>query len=391
MFGPERVTFSPSSVPRHTEKSMTISPNGNGRIPGTRPRVLVAGALGAIGSLAAELIDAHPSFELAAVTTRDKDAIGRKFHELYPEHRLDLELRNINDVDFSDFDAAIVGWKQGAAAALCRELLAAGLIVVDSCADFRFSDQRTYEKWYDEHQAPDLIEQAVYGLPEVNREKLTGARLIGNPGCYPTAAVLALAPLAREGLIDDLVIDAKSGVSGAGKRGGSAPTFVGADENIRPYGIPGHRHEPEIAEQLGKLGYGGNFSFVPHLIPIDQGELVSCYVTPSREIRPEELHELYTSAYDSEEFVEIASELPAVREVNKTNICRIFPVLDHDGSRVFVFATLDNLWKGGASQAIQNLNLAFDVPEATGIPGGTAVRPSTETERVERATASARR
>jgi N-acetyl-gamma-glutamyl-phosphate reductase len=357
--------------------------------PDRHPRVLVAGALGSVGSLAAELTAFHPGLELGAVTTRDDNAIGCRFHDLYPEHRLDLELQRIEDLELDDFDAAIVAYPPGPAAELVRDLLNAGLVVVDSCADSRFSDLETYESWYEKHRAPELIEQSVYGLPELNRHLIADARLIGNPGCYPTAAVLALAPLAREGLIADVVVDAKSGVSGAGKRGGSAPSFVGTDENMRPYGIP-HRHEPEITEQLGVLGYQGDLAFVPHLVPIDQGELISCYVKPSRELSTEELDELYVSAYADENFVELAGMLPTVREVHETNICRLFATLDHDRSRVFVFATLDNLWKGGASQVLQNLNLSFGLPEEEGIPGGTAVRAARGDESsVGRPTASA--
>jgi len=184
---------------------------------------------------------------------------------------------------------------------------------------------------------------------------------------------LALAPLARHGLIADVVIDAKSGVSGAGKReGGSAPGFVGTHDNMRPYGVPRHRHEPEIEEQLGELGYFGDLSFAPHLIPIDQGEIVSCYVKPTRDIDDDELRSLYETMYSAEEFVEVATELPATRDVQRTNICRIHPAFDHDRSRIFVFATIDNLWKGGASQAVQNLNLALGLDETEGIPGGVA-------------------
>jgi N-acetyl-gamma-glutamyl-phosphate reductase len=178
--------------------------------------------------------------------------------------------------------------------------------------------------------------------------------------------------LVKNDLLADVVIDAKSGVSGAGKRGGAAPDFVGTHDSMRPYGAPGHRHQPEIEDQLGLLGYAGNLSFVPHLIPIDQGELVSCYATPTRDITPEELHDIYDVAYRDEPFVEVAAELPKTRDVQRTNICRIHPVLDNDQSRIFVFATIDNLWKGGASQAIQNLNLALELPESAGITGGFA-------------------
>lgn len=351
------------------------SANGNGI--GHRPQILVAGALGAVGSLMAELVARHPDLDLAAITARDtgdeKSPIGRKLYEIYPEHRVDAEIQNLEHLNLTSFDAAVVAYPAGPASQLAKRLLDQGLTVIDSCAAFRFADVQTYEDWYGTHGEPSLNENAVYGLPEINRGDLAGARLVGNPGCYPTASVLALAPLARAGLIDDVVIDAKSGVSGAGKRGENAPPFVGTFDNIKPYGVPGHKHEPEIKEQLSFLGYDGSLSFVPHLVPLDQGELVSCYVKPTRDVDPETLTELYREAYEAELFVELSAELPGAREVQATNVCRIFPTLDRDRGRIFVFATLDNLWKGGASQAIQNLNLALGLPEARGIDGSTAL------------------
>lgn len=348
--------------------------NGNGLAHSAR--VLVAGATGAVGSLVAELLDDHPHIELAAVTARDsadgQSPIGKTLREVYPEHRVDVSLTEIEDLDLSDFDAAVVAYPPGPAAQLVGRLRSADLTVVDSCGDFRFADVSVYERWYGTHGDPSLIGEAVYGLPELKRDEISAARLVGNPGCYPTASILALAPLVRAGLVADVVIDAKSGVSGAGKRGGSAPDFVGTHDSMRPYGVPGHRHEPEIEEQLGELGYDRNLSFTPHLIPIDQGELVSCYVTPERPVDPDEMHHLYEDAYGSEPFVEISDALPSSRDVQRTNICRIYPVLDHDGSRIFVFATIDNLWKGGASQAVQNLNLTLGLPERAGIPGGAS-------------------
>jgi N-acetyl-gamma-glutamyl-phosphate reductase len=368
------------------------SVNGNGN--GHRPRVLVAGALGAVGSLVAELIDSHPLLDLGAITARDtgeKDSpIGRALHEIYPEHRVEARIEDLDNLDLSNFDAAVVAYPTGAASRLARMLRAEDLTVVDSCADFRFADIHTYEDWYGEHPEPWLNEEAVYGLPELNRDRLVGARLIGNPGCYPTASVLALAPLAQAGLIDDLVIDAKSGVSGAGKRGDAAPPFVGTFDNMRPYGVPGHRHEPEIKEQLAERGYSGAMSFVPHLVPLDQGELVSCYVKPSREVSDTELTELYKDAYDSESFVELATELPSARDVQRTNLCRLFPVVDKDRSRIFVFATIDNLWKGGASQAVQNLNLALELDEGAGISMRVAIgSPHSDIKPLDRSTVSA--
>jgi len=345
----------------------------------------------------AELVDNHGQLELAAVTARDTNnpettPIGKKLHEIYPEHRVDCELQEFRDLDISEFDAAIIAYPVGPASRLAQELLEAGLKVIDSCAAFRFEDLRTYEEWYGAHEAPAINPEAVYGLPEINREQLGASNLVGNPGCYPTASVLALAPLARRGLIQDLVIDAKSGVSGAGKRAENAPPFVGTFDSMRPYGVPGHKHEPEIREQLGKLGYGGSLCFVPHLVPIDQGELVSCYVKPTRPIEPDELTQIYQSEYAEEPFVELASNLPASRDVQRTNICRLYPTMDKAHERIMVFATIDNLWKGGASQAIQNLNLVLGLPEHSGIEGSVAAGSrslGTETMPLDRAPVSA--
>lgn len=359
----------------------TAASNGNGNGHWQKRRVLVAGATGAVGSLVAELLDNHPHIDLIAITARDtedeKSPIGKTLAEFWPEHRVDLPFSRIEDLDLADFDAAVVAYPPGPSAQLVGDLRSVDLTVVDSCGDFRFADVDVYEQWYGPHKEPGRIQEAVYGLPELNRDLISSAKLIGNPGCYPTASVLALAPIVKAGLAADVVIDAKSGVSGAGKRGGAAPGFIGMHDNMRPYGVPRHRHEPEIEEQLGRFGYEGNLTFVPHLIPIDQGELVSCYVTPERPVDADELTGLYEDAYADEAFVEIASVMPTSRDVQRTNICRIHPMLDHDGARIFVFATIDNLWKGGASQAIQNLNLALGLPEEDGIPGGTATKVKT--------------
>lgn len=354
----------------------TAASNGNGNERREKRRVLVAGATGAVGSLVAELLDRHPGLQLTALTARDtgdgQSPVGKTLREVYPEHRVDIPLSRVEDLDLADFDAAVVAYPAGPAAPLVGQLRAAGLVVVDSCGDFRFTDASTYEEWYGSHREPGLIGEAVYGLPELHRKDISTTKLVGNPGCYPTASILALAPLVKAGLVADVVIDAKSGVSGAGKRGGDLPPFIGTHDSMGPYGVPRHRHEPEIVEQLNLIGYDAGLSFVPHLIPIDQGELVSCYVTPTRDLDAEELGALFEDAYRDEPFVELTLELPKSRHVQRTNICRICPALGHDRSRVFVFATLDNLWKGGASQAIQNLNLALGLPETDGIPGGTA-------------------
>jgi N-acetyl-gamma-glutamyl-phosphate reductase len=191
---------------------------------------------------------------------------------------------------------------------------------------------------------------------------------VANPGCYPTATLLALAPLARAGLVGDAIVDAKSGVSGAGRQATQTTHFVSADENVTPYGVGRHRHMPEIEQELAALGAGGVVpAFTPHLLPLDQGELVSCYVTTTEPVDEERLGALFEEAYAEEPFVELAVRPPGVRDVRDTNICRIFAHADPRTGKAFVFAAIDNLWKGAASQAVQNLNLMFGLDERTGL------------------------
>jgi N-acetyl-gamma-glutamyl-phosphate reductase len=327
--------------------------------------VAVFGAAGFAGALAARLLQRHPEFELTAITARS-DA-GRPLTELYPQHRVPLVLEELAlDRQADGLDAAIVAYPHGASAEVVAELRGRGVRVVDLSADFRLRDPEVYAEWYREHPAPELIAQAVYGLPELGyREQIARADLVANPGCYPTAAILALAPLARTGLITDVVIDAKSGVSGAGRSANETTHFVSVDENVNAYSVPRHRHTPEIEQELAVLGAERRITFTPHLLPLDQGELISAYVTVEGE--PGELSALYADAYRDEPFVELATAPAGVRAVRETNLCRISVHRDERTGRVIVFGAIDNLWKGAASQAVQNLNLMFGLPEASGI------------------------
>lgn len=336
-------------------------------------RVGVLGASGFTGALAAALVQGHPAMSLVLVTSR-ADA-GRRLDELYPRHRVALELEAYDpDRCAQTLDAALVAYPHGAASAVVAELRRAGLAVVDLSADFRLHDVDVYRCWYGDHGAPELVAEAVYGLPELHREAIAASQLVAAPGCYPTATLLALAPLARAGLVGDVVIDAKSGVSGAGRAATQATHFVSADENVTPYGVGHHRHAPEIEQELASLGAPGPVTFTPHLVPLDQGELISAYVRPSRLLDQEELDDLYRDAYAEEPFVELAADPPGVRDVHATNICRIFLHADARTGRVSCFAALDNLWKGSASQAVQCLNLMLGRPESEGL-GPTAVAP----------------
>jgi N-acetyl-gamma-glutamyl-phosphate reductase len=324
----------------------------------------VFGAAGYTGALTARLLARHPSFELTTVTARSD--VGRRLDDLYPHHRVPMVLEELDLDRHAGVDAAIVAYPHGAAAELVASLVARGVRVVDLSADFRLRDAAVYAEWYREHPEPGLLPEAVYGLPERYREQIAGARIVANPGCYPTATLLALAPLARAGLIGDVVVDAKSGVSGAGRAANDKTHFVSVDENVSAYGVPRHRHTPEIEQELAVLGADVRITFTAHLLPLDQGELVSCYVTPI-DGGPEDARALYQEFYADEPFVELADRPPGVRDVRETNLCRISVHHDERTGRIIVFAVIDNLWKGAASQAVQNLNLMFGRPEGEGI------------------------
>ena len=326
--------------------------------------MIVAGASGYAGALAAELVDRHPRLALRFATSRSH--AGARLRDLYPRYRSEIELTELDLAELEDVEAAIVAYPHGAAAPVVAGMRGLGLTVVDLSADFRLVDAATYELWYGPHGDPDLLENAVYGLTELNRDAVRGADLVANPGCYPTAAILALAPLAAAGLISSVVIDAKSGVSGAGRDGGERFSFVNLTESLAPYGLDGHRHSPEISQELATLGYDGEVAFVPHLVPLDQGLLASCYVDLAESLDADGLRALYADRYADEAFVEVVESPPAVRDVRDTNLCRIH-VAPLGERRAGVFAAIDNLWKGAASQAVQNLNLMLDLDEGEGI------------------------
>jgi len=337
-------------------------------------RVLVAGASGLSGALAARLVWNHPRLELVAASSRSE--AGTRLDRLHPRHRVPLVLEELDLDKVEQLDAAIVAYPHGASAPLVAELRGLGALVVDLSADFRLRDTPSYERWYGPHGEPDLLEGAVYGLTEVHRSAVRTAELVANPGCYPTAALLALAPLAESGLIETVVVSAASGVSGAGR---GALDFGEVAENFSPYGLDGHRHYPELTQELDHLESSAaptaaeakpssrRVSFVPHLLPIDQGLLASCFVTPTREVAVEELRSLYHERYAEEPFVEVVEAPPGVRDVRETNLCRIHVTVDGDGGRVLAFAAIDNLWKGAAGQAVQNLNLMLGLGETEGL------------------------
>jgi N-acetyl-gamma-glutamyl-phosphate reductase len=327
-------------------------------------RVLVAGASGFTGALAAEIVWRHPQLELVAITSRS-DA-GTRLDRLYPRYRVPLELTELDLDDVDGVDAAIVAYPHGAAAPTVAALRERGMLVVDLSADFRLRDPATYERWYGEHGAPELFEAGVYGLTEMYREELRGAKLVATPGCYPTASVLALAPLAERGLLADVVINAMQGVSGAGRGGGDAMHYVSMDENAFAYKTEGHRHQPEIEQELAALGNPAPVTFVPHLLPLDQGELTTCYAQTTKPVSKDEVQALYRKRYADEPFVHVVDTPPGLRDVRDSNECHVHVTVTERG-RVLAFSAIDNLWKGASGQAVQNLNLMLGLDETAGL------------------------
>ncbi len=327
-------------------------------------RVLVAGASGYTGALAAQIVWDHPDLELVAATSRS-DA-GKRLDRLYPRYRVPVELTELDLDRVEGIDAAIVAYPHGAAAPTVAALRERGVSVVDLSADFRLRDPETYARWYGEHGAPELFGSGVYGLTELYRDQLREATLVATPGCYPTASVLALAPLAEQGLLSEVFIAAMQGTSGYGRSSDDTVHFSAMTENAFPYKAEGHRHRPEIEQELAALGSPAPVTFVPHLIPLDQGELSTCFAQLSEPTSKEAIRDLYEKRYGDEPFVHVLDGPPNVRAVRDTNECHVYVTVEERG-RVMAFAAIDNIWKGASGQGVQNLNLMLGLDETAGL------------------------
>lgn len=322
-------------------------------------RVAVIGAAGYGGALAAGIVARHPELELTAVTARS-DA-GKRHDALYPIHRIELTMDAFDPDAVAELaDAALVAYPHKAAAGAVRELRARGLKVVDLSADFRL-DQQRYEQWYQPHEAPELLGEAVYGLPEINghREQIRAASLVAGPGCNSTAALLGLWPL-REHLTD-VVVDVKTGVSGSGREATQETHYVSAADNVNAYRTEGHRHSAELDQELG----GVPVTFVAHLIPVDQGLLATCYAITDTDLTRDQVRDLLHAAYDEEPFVDVVDTPPRTADVRGTNRARVYGTVS--GNRVLIESAIDNLWKGAAGQAVQDLNLMLGLDETAGL------------------------
>jgi N-acetyl-gamma-glutamyl-phosphate reductase len=341
-------------------------------------KVGVVGGTGYTGVELLRLLASHPEVEIQAITSRSE--AGVLVSQLYPNLRghVDLPFSEPDFAVLSQCDVVFFATPNGVAMTMVPQLLEAGVKVIDLAADFRIKDIATWEKWYGmEHACADAVAEAVYGLPEVNREQIKGARLVANPGCYPTAVQLGFLPLIEAGLVNtaSLIADTKSGVSGAGRGANVANLMCEVNESFKAYAVAGHRHLPEIAQGLS-LAHGSEvgLTFVPHLVPMSRGIHATLYATLEQEA--DDLQALFERRYADEAFVDVlpAGQHPETRSVKGANHCRIAVHRPQGGNVVVILSVIDNLLKGAAGQAIQNMNIMTGLDESTGL-GHIALLP----------------
>ena len=334
-------------------------------------QVGIVGGTGYTGVELLRLLAAHPQVELKAITSRSE--AGVRVDEMFPNLRghVDLEFTVPDLGVMKSCDLVFFATPNGIAMGMAQELVDAGVKVIDLAADFRIKDIALWERWYGmEHAAPGLVEEAVYGMPELNREQVKSARLIANPGCYPTAVTLGLLPLVKNGLADvsRIVADAKSGVSGAGRGASVGTLFSEVDSSFKAYATPGHRHLPEISQNLSLVaGSDVGLTFVPHLLPMIRGIHATLYAEVADHCV--NLQNLYEDFYRDEPFVDVLPEgsHPETRSVRGGNVCRMAIHRPQGGNTVVILSVIDNLVKGAAGQAVHNMNIAFGFDEVTGL------------------------
>ena len=340
-----------------------------------RTRVAIVGVTGYAGGELARILLRHPEVDLVAAVARSHQ--GEPLRDVQPHlHGAPASLLVGSDV--GDAEVVITALPAGEAAKLAPGWLKDGRALIDVGSDFRLREPAGYQRWYGyTHPAPELLQEAVYGLTEFARAKLRGARLVSNPGCYPTASLLALAPAVRAGLIgDDVIVDAKSGVSGAGHNVDEAYLYGSIDENVRAYGVPAHRHTPEISQELAALAsaeagatFAPRLTFTPHLIPMTRGLIATCYAPLRDGVTAEQVAQAYAKAYAEEPFVRVTRAFPQTKAALGSNWCLVHAVVDEANGRLVAMGALDNLVKGAAGSAVQNLNAMRGYPETLGLEG----------------------
>jgi len=336
-------------------------------------RVAIVGASGYTGVELARILSLHPQVELTCLTSRQHAGVA--FSEVFPSLRglVDIVCDPVEvDLIAAKADIVFTALPHKTAMEIIPSLLAAGCTVIDLSADYRLHDPKVYANWYEEHTSPELLAEAVYGLPELYRSQIVGKRLVANPGCYPTSVALGLAPALAAGVIDSktLIIDSKSGTSGAGRGAKEGSLFCEVNESFKAYGVAAHRHTPEIEQTLSEIsGHPVTVSFTPHLLPVNRGILSTCYGSLTGPYDTADLLEIYREFFAGEPFVRVlpAGRLPDVGHVRGSNYCDIGVVADSRTGRLIAIAAIDNLVKGAAGQAVQNMNILLGCDESLGL------------------------
>jgi N-acetyl-gamma-glutamyl-phosphate reductase len=340
-------------------------------------RVGIVGSTGYVGQELVRLLLDHPQVEIAALASQSN--AGKPYSHVYPgfSKLIDLTCVQEDPIKLAEsVDVLFFALPHGKAAEKVTEALLEKVRVIDLGSDFRLKDPSAYEKWYGfKHPCPELLKKSVYGLPELRREEIASARLIANPGCYATGSILALKPLIQKAIVDpkSVIVDAKSGVSGAGRSLTLGVHFDEVDESVKAYKVASHRHTPEIEQELHTNGSAVALTFTPHLIPMNRGILVTAYGSLAQKMDEQGLKEIYRDAYGKEQFIRLFDqqgddyELPETRWVKGTNFCDIGLKLDTRTDRVVIVSALDNLIKGASGQAVQCMNILFGLPETTGL------------------------
>ncbi|MCB9272889.1 MAG: N-acetyl-gamma-glutamyl-phosphate reductase [Lewinellaceae bacterium] len=332
----------------------------------------IIGATGYTGSELVRLLYNHPEVAIESITSESRS--GERFSDVHPQFKevFSPKLEPAAAMLEKEVSLVFLALPHGVSMNHVKPLADAGIRLIDLSGDFRLSSPAIYQQWYGQpHSFPEGITEAIYGLPELHREEIRKARIVANPGCYPTSAILGLAPLQHAGLIagGQAIVDAKSGVTGAGVKAKPGTHFSNVNDNFKAYGLKRHRHTIEIEEQLSGQGKGDvRIQFTPHLLPVDRGILATIYCRPTEEIRDGQLRELYQAFYQGHPFVRLRDEPPTLKDVRGSNFCDIFSTYDERTHQAIVISVIDNLVKGAAGQAVQNMNLMMGLEETLGLP-----------------------
>jgi len=333
-------------------------------------KIGIVGASGYTGSELVRILINHPHAEIKFITS--ESSAGKKFSELHTAFikLLELPLINVESALKESVDVVFLALPHGVSMNYAPKFLDKGAVVIDLSGDYRLDNLATYEKWYQKHESSELLKTAIYGLPELFKALIKTSNLIANPGCYPTSAILALAPIIQSGNYESgtIIVDSKSGTTGAGIKPSETTHYSSLYGNFFGYKVDGHRHQPEIHNTLSKLNnksFGLRFS--PHLLPIDRGILTTAYIKVNSPISQDDLEQMFKSFYENEPFIRLTNRPPQVKDVKGSNFADIYPIYDEVNKLIIVYSAIDNLVKGAAGQAIHNMNIRVGLDETTGL------------------------